>query len=304
MKVTTQPKPFLSLKARDALFGYLFVAPQVIGFLLFVVGPLVGVVIYSFESRNMLSGLTMPAGLSNYTRMVEGDPLFPTVLNNSLIFTAGLVPLNLIIALVLAVMLHRPMPGVTLFRTLYFAPVVTSAAAWAIVWRFILQGEDGTLNQFLAQVGINGPNWLREPGWAMFAVIFTRVLKSVGLNMIIFLAALQNIPREYDEAAMVDGASGVERFFKITIPLLSPTILLVTVLTIIGSLKIFDHIVLMTNGGPANATLVLVNYIYFQAFKVFNTGYASALSVVLFVLALLATVIQWTLRKSFVYSER
>lgn len=293
-----------SLARQDAVFGYLFVAPQIIGFLLFVVGPVIAVIFYSFQERNILTGIVRPVGLANYERMVSGDPIFSTVVVNSLIFTAGLVPLNLILALVLAVLLNRRMRGVTIYRTLFFAPVVTSAAAWAIVWRFILQGEQGTLNQFLGFVGITGPNWLREPEWAMFSVIFTRVLKNVGLNVIIFLAALQSIPREYDEAAMVDGANPVQRFFRITVPMLSPTILLVTVLTIIGSLKIFDHIVLMTNGGPSNATTVLVYYIYFQAFRVFNTGYASALAVVLFVLALAATLTQWFLRKRFVYSER
>jgi multiple sugar transport system permease protein len=295
----------LSLKRQDALFGYLFVSPQVIGFLLFVVGPLIAVIYYSFQDRNILTGMVQPVGFANYDRMLSGaDPLFSTVLINSLIFTVGLVPMNIFLALALAVLLNRKMGGVTVFRTLFFAPVVTSAAAWAIVWRFLLQGEDGTINQFLGFIGITGPNWLREPEWAMFSVIFTRVIKSVGLNMIIFLAALQSIPREYDEAARVDGASMLQRFWRITVPLLSPTILLVTVLTIIGSLKIFDHIVLMTNGGPSNATTVLVYYIYFQAFRVFSTGYASALAVVLFVLALLATVTQWSLRKRFVYSER
>lgn len=301
----THRTPRFSLAQKDAMFGYLFVLPQVIGFLLFVVAPVIAVFFFSFQERNILSGVMLPAEFANYARMVDGsDPIFAQVLGNSLIFTAGLVPLNLALALVLAVLLNRKLRGVTFFRTLFFAPVVTSAAAWAIVWRFILQGEDGTLNQILAMGGITGPNWLREPEWAMFSVIVTRVLKNVGLNVIIFLAALQAIPREYEEAAMVDGANGIQRFLRITIPLLSPTILLVTVLTVIGSLKIFDHIVLMTNGGPSNATTVLVYYIYFQAFKVFNTGYASALAVILFVLALSATLTQWFLRKRFVYSER
>jgi multiple sugar transport system permease protein len=298
-------RPFhLTLAQQDAAFGYLFISPQIIGFLITVVGAVLVVFYYSFQERNILTGLTRPAGLENYARMAGGDPLFSTVLTNSLVFTIGLVPLNLAMALLLAMLVNQQLRGVTLFRTLYFAPVVTSAAAWAIVWRFILQGESGTLNQFLGLVGISGPNWLREPAWAMFAVIFTRVLKNVGLNMIIFLAALQSIPKEFDEAATVDGANVWQRFWRITVPLLSPTILLVTVLTVIGSLKIFDHIVLMTNGGPSNATTVLVYYIYFQAFRVFNTGYASALAVVLFVLALIATIVQWGLRKRLVYSEQ
>ena len=294
----------MNLRSRDALFGYLFVAPQVIGFLLFVVLPVIAVFAYSFESRNILTGIAEPAGWDNYERMFTNDPIFEKVLVNSLVFTAGLVPLNVFLALVLAYLVNRHMTGVTFFRTLFFAPVITSAAAWAIVWKFILQGENGTLNQFLSIVGIDGPNWLRDGHWPMASVIVTRVLKNVGLNMIIFLAALQSIPREYEEAAKVDGANIFDRFFRITVPLLSPTILLVSVLTVIGSLKIFDHIVLMTNGGPSNATTVLVYYIWFQGFRVLDTGYASALAVILFVLALVATFGQWFLRKRFVYSEQ
>lgn len=298
-------RPFKrNLAQQDALFGYLFISPQIVGFLLTVVGAVLVVIYYSFQERNILTGLAMPVGLENYARMAGGDPLFGTVLRNSLVFTAGLVPMNLALSLLLAMLVNQKLRGVTLFRTLYFAPVITSAAAWAIVWRFMLQGESGTINQFLGLIGINGPNWLREPAWAMFAIVFTRALKNVGLNMIIILAALQSIPKAFDEAAIVDGASAWQRFWRITLPLLSPTILLVTVLTVIGSLKIFDHIVLMTNGGPANATTVLVFYIYFQAFRVFNTGYASALAVVLFLLALIATVVQWGLRKRLVYSEQ
>ncbi len=294
----------IGLARREAIFGYLFVLPQVLGFLLFVVGPLIAVVYYSFQDRNILTGISEPAGFANYNFMLNQDPLFWDVLINSLVFTLGLVPLNLMLATILAVLLNRKFAGSTFFRTVFFSPVVTSAAAWAIVWKFILQGDDGALNQFLGLVGIDGPNWLREEDWAMVSVIVTRVLKNVGTNMIILLAALQSIPKDYEEAAAVDGANQFQRLFKITIPLLAPTLLLLTVLTLIGSLKIFDHIVLMTNGGPSNATTVLVYYIYFQGFQVFNTGYASALAVILFFLALIATVTQWTLRKRFVYSER
>ncbi len=293
----------LTLKERDSLFGYLFVSPMLIGFILTVLVPLGMVFYYSFQTRNMLAQTWSYAGLDNYAKLLGGDPIFSKVLGNTLIFTAGLVPLNVILALVLAVLLNRLMHGSTLFRVLFFAPVVTSAAAWAIVWRFVLQGENGTLNSILGMAGIEGPNWLRDPNWAMFSVIFTRVLKNVGLNMIILLAALQSIPREYEEAAQVDGATVWGRFINITVPLLGPTLLLTTVLTVVGSLKVFDHIVLMTNGGPANSTMVLVNYVYFQAFKVFDTGYASALAMILFVLALGATVIQWQLRKRFIYNE-
>lgn len=281
---------------RDPLYGYLFVMPQLLGFLVFVLGALVLVFAFSLQDRNLLSGTARFVGLENYGEMVSGDPLFAQVLVNSLVFTAGLVPLNVALALALAVLLDRQLPGRGLFRGLFFAPVVTSAVAWAIVWRFMLQGEQGTVNQTLRLVGLEGPNWLREPAWAMTAVIVTRVLKNVGLNMIIFLAALQNLPRECLEAARVDGANGLRLIRHIILPLLAPTTFLVTVITIIGSLQVFDHIVLMTEGGPANATMVLVYYVYYQGFRAFETGYASALAVVLFIVALGLTVLQWKMR--------
>jgi multiple sugar transport system permease protein len=293
----------LSLAQQDALLGYLFIAPQMLGFGLFVLGPILAVFVFSTQQRDLLSGLVVPVQWANFETMFRTDRLFPQVLGNSLIFTLGLVPLNLLLALLLAFLLTRKMRGMIFFRTVFFAPVVTSTVAWAIVWRFLLQGDQG-INQLLGSLSIDGPNWLREPGWAMAAVIVTRVLKTVGLNMIIFMSALQNIPREYDEAASVDGASGWQIFFRITLPQLAPTILVVLVLTVIGSLQVFDHILLMTNGGPSNATAVLIYYIWFQAFRVFDIGYASALAVILFGIVLLATLAQWGLRKRFVYHEQ
>ncbi|MEX2534269.1 MAG: sugar ABC transporter permease [Trueperaceae bacterium] len=285
-----------SLARRDALFGYLFISPQVLGFLVFVVGPIVAVFVFSLSERNLLTGQSTFVGLENYAWMFTADPVFRKVLVNSLVFTAGLVPLNIVLALVLALLLSRRRPGVTLFRTLFFAPVVTSAVAWAIVWRFMLQNESGTINQLLQLAGIDGPNWLREENWAMASVIVTRVLKNVGLNMIIYLAAIQGIPREYGDAARVDGANGWHVLRHVTIPMLAPTTLLITIITIVGSMQVFDHILLMTGGGPANATMVLVYYIYQQGFEFFATGYASSLSVILFIVTLGLTLAHWLLR--------
>jgi multiple sugar transport system permease protein len=201
------------------------------------------------------------------------------------------------LALALALALSRPFRGVVFFRTVFFAPVVTSAVAWAIVWKFLLQGEGGALNQLLALVGIDGPNWLREPNWAMAAVIVTRVIKMVGLNMILYIAALQSIPRDYEAAARREGASGWQIFRMVTWPLLAPTTLVIMVITMIGSFKVFDHIYLMTGGGPENGTLVLAFYIYQQAFKFFNVGYASALALIMFVVVMSLTTVQLVLRR-------
>ncbi|MDE1991427.1 MAG: sugar ABC transporter permease [Rhizobiaceae bacterium] len=289
--------PRFSLKQQETLAAWLFVSPVVTGFLVFFVGPLVAVVIYSLSEWNLLTQQASFIGMENYVDALTQNPDFWLVIRNSLIFAAGLVPANMILALCLALALSRPFFGVVFFRTIFFAPVVTSAVAWAIVWKFLLQGENGFVNQMLAVVGIHGPNWLRDPNWAMVAVIFTRVIKMVGLNMILYIAALQSVPRDYEEAARLEGASRWQIFWTITWPLLAPTTLVIMILTMIGSFKVFDHIYLMTNGGPENGTLVLAFYIYQQGFKFFNTGYASALAIIMFVVILALTILQLALRR-------
>jgi len=281
---------------RETVWGYLFIAPQMLGFLVFVIGPLLAVFVFSTQDRNLLTGSVKTVGLNNYLTILTNDALFTKAVTNSLVFTTLLVPVNIALALFLAVLLAQKLAGVMIFRVLFFSPVVTSAVAWAVVWRFMLQGEQGTLNQILSIIGVKGPNWLREPGWAMLSVVGTLVLKNVGLNMVILLAAITNIPGEYREAAMVDGANRIQVFRSITLPLLAPTLLFVTVITVIGSLRVFDHINLMTEGGPANATFVLVYYIYYTAFLGFKTGYASALAAILFGIALVLTALQFALR--------
>lgn len=289
--------PGLSLRTREAIEAWLFVSPILTGFLIFFAGPLIAVVIYSLSDWNLLTQEATFVGLANYADALTQNPDFWHVMRNSLVFALGLVPMNMALALTLALALSRPFFGVVFFRTIFFAPVVTSAVAWAIVWKFLLQGEQGAVNQLLAVVGIDGPNWLREPDWAMFAVIVTRVIKMVGLNMILYIAALQAIPRDYEEAARLEGASRWQIFNKIIWPLLAPTTLVIMVITMIGSFKVFDHIYLMTGGGPENGTLVLAFAIYEQGFKFFDVGYASALAMIMFVVVMVLTVLQLTLRR-------
>ncbi|UKV15093.1 sugar ABC transporter permease [Thalassospiraceae bacterium SW-3-3] len=290
--------PSLSLKTREAITGWLFVSPILTGFLIFFVGPLIAVFYYSTTEWNLLSQQSRFVGMANYVDALTRNETFWDVLVNSLVFAAGLVPLNMAMALGLALALSKSRPGAVFFRTVFFAPVITSAVAWAIIWTFLLQHESGAVNQGLSIFGIDGPNWLYEPDWAMVSVIFTRVLKTVGLNMILYIAALQSIPRDYEEAARLEGANGWEIFRRITWPLLAPTTLVIMVITVVGSLKVFDHIYLMTGGGPQNGTMVLAFYIYEQGFKFFNTGYAAALAVVLFALILMLTIVQMLLKAS------
>lgn len=290
-------KPWLTLKAREMMEAWLFVSPTFIGFLIFFLGPLIAVMYYSLTEWNLLTQQAAFVGVSNYENALLDNPDFWLVVRNSVIFAIGLVPLNMALALGLALALSRPFFGVVFFRTVFFAPVVTSAIAWAIVWKFLLQGEGGFINQILATVGVTGPNWLREPSWAMAAVIVTRVIKMVGLNMILYLAALQAIPRDYEDAARLEGASRRQIFAMVTWPLLAPTTLVIMVITTIGSFKVFDHIYQMTGGGPENGTLVLAFYIYQQGFKFFNIGYASALAMIMFVIVMALTLVQVMLRR-------
>ncbi len=289
--------PWLTLETRESMEAWLFISPTLAGFLIFFVGPLIAVIWYSLTEWNLLSQQSVFVGLENYQDALVQNADFWQVVRNSIIFALGLVPLNMALALALALALSRPLRGVIFFRTVFFAPVVTSAVAWAIVWKFLLQGEAGFVNQLLAQIGIYGPNWLREPDWAMVAVIVTRVIKMVGLNMILYIAALQAIPRDYEAAARLEGASNWQIFRMIIWPLLGPTTLVIMVITTIGSFKVFDHIYLMTGGGPENGTLVLAFYIYQQGFQFFDVGYASALAMIMFVIVMTLTITQLVLRR-------
>jgi multiple sugar transport system permease protein len=283
------------------LSGYVFIAPQFLGFAVFLGVPVLLVFWYSLFDWNILQGTAPFAGLENYERIIQ-DPLFATVLRNTVIFSAGLVPANLALALTLAVILNQRLHGTTIFRTLFFAPVVVSLVAWAIVWQFLLQA-DGGINLALQAIGIDGPNWLRESQWAMPSVIAVQVFKNVGLNMVLFLAALQSVPAEIQEAAKVDGAGPFRIFRRVTLPMIAPTVLLVSIITVIGSFQVFATIVVLTGGGPGNATNVIVYYVYQQAFQRFTAGYASAGAVILFLIVMALTVIQWQMRKRWVFHE-
>ncbi len=294
----------LSQTKLDNLAGHLFIAPQFIGFIFFVAVPILAVIIFSFQDRNLLTGTWEWIGLDNYSFMFTKDPYFYKVVGNSLVFSFGLIIMNVSLALFLALILFQNRKGMVFFRTLFFSPVVTSTVAWVLVWSFMMQRDQGTINQFLKLIGIQGPNWLGSTGWAMFSMIFIRVIKNVGLNMIILIAALKDVPHDLLEAARVDGANTLQCIRKIIIPMIAPTILLVIIITLIGSMNVFDHIMLLTAGGPSNSTLVLAYYVYYQAFLTNEIGYASALAVVLFLVVLGLTFLQWNMRKKWVYYEQ
>jgi multiple sugar transport system permease protein len=272
---------FWTMRRRDHLTGYLFITPALAGAVAFVFLPLVLVVWYSLHEWNVLADTFDFVGSENYRKLAE-DPNVPAVLRATALFSIGLVVLNLGLALLLAVLLNQRLRGTTVFRVLFFSPVVVSLLAWTIVWGFLLQ-DNGGVNGMLGAIGVDGPNWLRSGGTAMASVIVVQVFKNVGLNMVLFLAALQGVPQELYEAARTDGAGPWTVFRRITLPLISPTIL--------------------TQGGPGTSTTVLVYYLYQQAFQFHAFGYGSTLSVLLFLIVLALTVLQWQMRKRWVTYE-
>ncbi|QTK82747.1 sugar ABC transporter permease [Agrobacterium tumefaciens] len=300
----TQDRPapaFWTIARRDSLAGFLFIAPQLIGIVIFVLIPLGLVFWYSLHEWNVLANTFTYTGAQNYRMLVEDDNL-RDVLGATAIFSAGLVVFNLSLALLLAVLLNQKLAGIAIFRTLFFSPVVVSLVAWTIVWGFLLQ-KNGGINGMLLMAGIEGPNWLREETTAMISVIVVQVFKNVGLNMILFLAALQGVPKELYEAARIDGAPAFKQFRRITLPMISPTILLTSIITIVGSLQVFAQIAVLTQGGPGLSTTVLVYYLYQQAFQFHFFGYGSTLSILLFVIVAVLTFAQWQMRKRIVFYE-
>ncbi|MEK3758447.1 sugar ABC transporter permease [Paenibacillus sp. FSL P4-0338] len=288
--------------AREAqVTGWLFISPMLLGFTLLLLFPM-GKALYMSLNDWPLLGEHRFVGLENY-KDIAVDPLFWKVFGNTAYFTLGLVPFNIVLALMLALLLSRSLKGIGIFRTAIFVPVMTSLIVWSIVWKYMFATDSGLINQLLMLFNIKGAAWLYDERLAMPAVIVTSVLKNVGLNMVLFIAAIQQVSRSLYEAAELDGAGKTKTFFNVTLPMITPTVFLTVVMTVIGSLKVFGQIYVMTQGGPSNSTKVLVYYIWEKAFKLFQMGYASALAFVLFFVVLILTLLQWQLRKRWVFNE-
>lgn len=282
-------------------FGYALLAPQTLGFLVVGIIAVGGVVQLSLTRVNVLAGTREFVGLDNYTRLFS-DPDMVVVLANTFFFVFVLSIAGTIVALALALLLNQQLPGINFFRAAIFIPALVTTVAWVLVWRFILQPQ-GLLDSLLSVVGIGQLPWLRG-GWltlGAFAVI--QLTKNVGINMMIFLAALQAVPSELMDAARVDGAGRWQRFRNVVLPQISPAILMVFMLMVSGSFRVFELVLLITNGGPGNQTSVLAFEIYRQAFRLNDVGYAAALAVFLFALVLALTGIIWQLRRKLVFHE-
>lgn len=294
-------------RRREIIAAFFFLLPNVIGFLVFMAGPLLTSLGISFVEWNLL---TPPKwlGLDNYIELLTDDDFWSS-LRATLYYMAGSVPLGVALALVLALALNQKIRGITIYRTIYFIPVVSSLIAVALMWRWMYNPTSGILNYMLNEVfdffnlPITAPDWLQSRVWAMPAIILMSVWKGLGYNMVLFLAGLQGIPRHLYEAAEIDGASDWYQFRHITLPLLTPTTFFIVIISLIGSFQVFEQAYIMTQGGPARATVTTVYYIYENGFQWYRMGYASAVAWVLFALILLVTLIQWKYQDRWVFYE-
>lgn len=299
---TLKSKRYSKLYTEDKWYAYIMISPVVIGFCILMLFPLLYEFYLSLTDAKLVGEISF-IGLKNYSTLFVNDALFKKSLLNSLYFSGVLVPLNITLAIMLAILLNEKIRGMGIFRTIVFLPSITPIVVWAIVWKLILSTDVGVLNSILRTMGITGPAWLYNVQLTMPVLIINTVLKGVGLNMVIFLGALKSIPNVYYEAAKIDGTKPFQTLTHITIPMLSPTIFMVTIMTFIGSLKVFSNVYMLTNGGPANSTSLLIFYIYHKAFKEFKFGYSAAIAVILFLIILVLTLIQWSLRRRLVYAE-
>ena len=295
--------PDLTPKHREAFVGYLFILPTYVGFIIFILYPLIESMRISFQEFSLLRGSTY-IGLDNYAQMFA-DPRLRISYINTVIFTLFAVFFNAGIGLLLAVMLNRRLPVLmrNLYRSIFFFPVLIAHTYIAVIWRFLYQQDTGVINYYLGIFGIEPIPWLSNVHWAMAAIIILDVWKNTGFAMLVFLAGLQSIPNEYYEAAQLDGANERQLFFRITIPLLSPTIFFILVIFMIGALQVFDTIIVLTAGGPGDATRSVVLYIYEIAFRTFNMGYAAAVSMTLFAIILALTALQFWISRRWVHYE-
>lgn len=286
-------------RPRDQRVGYLFVAPAVLLFLVFVAGPFVAAVVLSFYSWDLLTEAEFN-GLGNFTEMLR-DPLLYRALGNTFLFAFASVVTHVVGGLLLAMAVNRTMSRVLSYfvRTALFFPFVISWAAVALLWKYVLDPTFGVVTHYAGEVGITTPDWFTDPDWALPAIIGIDWWHTIGFTFVIMLAGLQTVPKQLVEAARCDGANARQILWHVTLPAMSPTIFFAVVITFIGAFQVFDPVQIITpQGGPDNATLTIVMYLYQKGFQTFQAGYASAVSLLVFAVMLVVTLVQfWGARK-------
>ena len=296
-----QNKRHMSLATREAITCYLFLLPWATGFILFVLGPILASLVLSLMRYDIV---TPPyfVGLSNFRELFLTDIRFLGSMGNTAYYVALYVPLHMIVALGLALLLNQKVRGMPVYRTMFYIPSIVPIVAGSILWVWILQPEWGLINSVLSTFGIKGPLWLASLTWSKPSLIMMALWGS-GAAMIICLAGLQGVPQHLYEAAEIDGADRWQRFVRITLPMLSPTLFFMLILGVIGSFQVFTTAYVMTGGGPAESTLFYMLYLYRRAFVFLNMGYAAAMAWILFVIVLVLTMVQFRLANRWVYYE-
>jgi multiple sugar transport system permease protein len=282
------------------LWAYLFISPTVIGVCILCIWPIIQSFYYSFNEIKQF-GTPKFVGLNNYIHLFQ-DPEVANSLGNTFMYVILTVPIGILLSLICAVLLNSKIKFKSFFRCLYFLPVVSTPAAVALVWKWLFAGKFGLINQMLGKVGIQGPDWLSSPHWVLIAVSIVGIWSSVGYNMIILLAGLQNIPKELYEAAEIDGAGPFGKFRFITIPLVSPTTFFVMITSIISALQVFDTIYMMVKPtSPSFSKVESIVYLFYRdTFQFYNKGYGSTIAAVLFIIIMAITIIQMKLQKRWV----
>lgn len=279
-------------RLQKASAPYIFILPGVAFYLMVTIVPMITGFWMSFHNWSIIRPTQPWVGLANYRKLLA-DPLFWTSMKNTLTYSVGVVPLQMVLALLVALLLNTGIKGKKFFRLLYYLPVITPLSIAAVIWTWMYHPNLGVFNQIVSIIGLQPQDWLGDPNWAMFSVILVAIWSGIGYRMVVYLAALQGIPRAYYEAAAIDGAGRWDAFRYITLPLLKPTTLYILVTSVISSFQVFGLINVLTGGGPLDATQVVVSYIFKRAFGDLQFGLAAAMSFVLFGIILLITVIQW-----------
>jgi len=303
VSANTPARPwYRTLRGREAISFYLFLLPWMIGFLIFTLGPIIVSFVLSFTDYDIMLPPSF-VGIENFRELFT-DPLFYTSMYNTVYIVVFAVPLGMIVAFGLALLLNQRVRFMAAYRTAYFIPSIVPAVASAALWLYLLQPQWGPVNAFLDSIGITGPGWLSSELWSKPAIIMLMVWGTGG-TMIIYLAGLQDIPQSLYEAAEIDGANGWHKFWRVTLPLMTPSIFFTLVLGIIATFQIFAQIFVLTDGmgGPQNSTLVYMIYLYRNGFNFFRMGYASAMAWVLFVIILMLTWLQFKGARRWVYYE-
>jgi len=282
--------------------AYLFLAPALSAIALFFVVPVLAALVMSFTDFDIYAladfDMLRFVGLRNYAELID-NPLFWKALSNTFYFVLVGGPLSVVVSLGAALLVNARLARFkSLFRTVYFLPVVTTLVAVAVMWRYFYHPRFGLLNYMLSFVGVDPIDWLGDPGWAMPAIIILAIWKNFGYNMLIFVAGLQNIPDQLYEAARIDGAGFIQTFREITLPMLAPTTVFIVVITMIGYFQLFAEPYVMTQGGPLYSTFSIVMLMYDQGFRWWDMGYAAAVAFVLFFLILLGTIVQLRIQRA------